>query len=139
MMGSAPPRAIDFGKNIQRILKMYKGKKLPTRFSIFLFWKNISRKFGFRGAIGGVQTPRSAISADVIFWCHMRHLMSYASFDVICAYDIKIWQWPIWLIWVSKEASGPQQSHLCIQFLQKNCFIIKKWKTCRQFFPFIHF
>ena len=38
IMGSAPPRAIHFGKKIQRILKMHKGKKLPTHLSIYLFW-----------------------------------------------------------------------------------------------------
>ena len=59
----------------------------------------------------------------------MRHLMSYASFDVICAYDINIWNPSIWLILVSKEASGPQQSHLWIRFGLKTSFEIQKLKN----------
>ena len=59
----------------------------------------------------------------------MRHLMSYASFDVICAYDINIWRQSIWPILVSKEASGPQESHLWVRFWIKNCFKIKKLKN----------
>jgi hypothetical protein len=39
----------------------------------------------------------------------MRHLISYD------AYDIKIWHQSIWPILVSKEAYGPQQSHLLMQ------------------------
>jgi hypothetical protein len=38
------------------------------------------------------------------------------------AYDINIRHVPIWSILVSKEASGPQQSHWLIRFLQINCF-----------------
>jgi hypothetical protein len=67
-------------------------------------------------------------------------LMSYI--DVICvtryqmthmksndAYNIKIGHRSIWPILVSKEASGPQQSHLCIRFWLNNCFKIQKLKS----------
>ena len=49
----------------------------------------------------------------VICWCHMRHLMSYVSFDVK------------WLILLSKEALGPQLYNLWVQFDIRNCFKIK--------------
>ena len=68
-----------------------------------------------------------------------RH-MSYI--DVICviwhqmtrmtsndAYDINIWHQSIWPILVSKEAFGPQQSHLWIRFWITNCIKVQKLKS----------
>ena len=65
----------------------------------------------------------------------LRHIsMTYASFVIIWhfmsydAYDIEIWHKSILTILVSKEASGPQQSHLCIRFWLNNYFKIRKMK-----------
>ena len=71
--------------------------------------------------------------------------MSYALFDIKChlmsndAYDIKIWCFSIWPILVSKEASGPQQSHLVIRFWLKNCVNIKKLKSWSAIFSHYKF
>ena len=82
----------------------------------------------------------SYIDVICVIWCHMRHLMSYVSFDVICAYDIDIWHQPILPILVSKEVSGPQQSQPLPRFCQKKkVLIFKNWKTCSEFFSFINF
>ena len=62
---------------------------------------------------------------DVI--CVIRHQMTHMTSND--AYDINIWLWSIWPILVSKEASGPQQSHLWIRFWLKNCFKIQKLKS----------
>ena len=75
---------------------------------------------------------------DDIDSCHI--LMSYASYDIKChimtndAYDIEIWRKSIWSILVSKEASGPEQSHPLIRFWLNNCFKIKMLKIGSEFF-----
>ena len=84
LMGSAPLRVILFGKRIQRILKMYKWKKLPTHFSILFFWNNFVAK-----------------SDQQVWLLWSRRLFRHqdkpyrpmSCLDVICAYDIKgrIW------------------------------------------------
>ena len=64
-----------------------------------------------------------------IGWCHIvmsyAHMTSNVTYD---AYDIKIWHQPFWPIWVSKEPSGPQQSHFWVGFCLKKYFNIQKWK-----------
>ena len=64
----------------------------------------------------------SYIDVICVIWCHMRHLMSND------AYDINIWHQSMLPILVSKEASGPQQSHLWVRFWLNNSFKIQKLK-----------
>ena len=62
---------------------------------------------------------------DVI--CVIRHQMTRMTSND--AYDINIWHQSIWPILVSKEAFGPQQSHLWIRFWITNCIKVQKLKS----------
>ena len=87
--------------------------------------QNRSNRQDWCGADASLDTKIGEIG-----WCHI--LMSYAHMTSNDAYDINIWHWPISPILVSKEASGPQQSHLLIRFWLKNCFKIQKLKNVRR-------
>ena len=103
---------------IQRILKIDKGKFVYDPYFIFLifyFFYDCFNRFDCCGPDTSLDTKINHIDL-----CHIS--MSYASFFKIWhfmsydAYDIKIWLNSIWSILVSKEVSGPQQSHPLIQF-----------------------
>ena len=103
--------------------------KFATSFSIFLVSTKSdqrvrllrSRRF-FRH-----QDRQNWLMSYIDVICVIRHQMTHMTSND--AYDINIWLWSIWPILVSKEASGPQQSHLWIRFWLKNCFKIQKLKS----------
>jgi hypothetical protein len=90
------------------------------------------------GPDGGLDTK-----IDKFDLCHIS--MSYASYVRIWhimsydAYDIDISYKSIWLILVSKQPSGPQQSHLCIQFWQTNLIKLKKIEISVGYFSLYKF
>ena len=71
------PKDLYSDPKIQRIFNFYKGKKISTHFSTFLFLNNFLANIGCTGVIPEVQTvvqtPRLTNFTDVIFHCHMRH------------------------------------------------------------------
>ena len=126
-----------FWPKIQRIFRIYKGKKFPTFFSFFYICKefisqNRMNRCNCCGPDGRLDTK-----IDQIAQCHIS--MSYATFVIIWhfmsydAYDIQIWRKSIWSILVSKRPSGPQQLHPSIQFWLNNCLKIKIFKNTSKF------
>ena len=120
VMGSASSKSILFGIKIQRMSKMYKGKKFPTHFSIFFILKQIFHWNRMNGCDCWGSDGRLDTKIDQYDWCHI--YMSYATYVIIYhimtydAYDIEIWHRSYWSILVSKRPSEPQQSHPFIRF-----------------------
>ena len=133
---NAFPRFIEFSCNISLFeipLEIYKGfsKFIKEKFDFleFQFFQFKTIIYPKSDVPMGLLRPRrfsrhqdrpnwltSYFDVICVIWCHTRHLMSND------AYDIKICHKSIWPILVSKEASGPQGSHLLIHFWLKNCF-----------------
>ena len=127
-----PKNRLKIWPKIQRIFKIYKGKKYSTLISSFFsFIKFVCQNRMNRSDCWGPDS-RLDTKIDQIDLCHIS--MSYASYDIIChiltydAYDIEIWHKSNWSILVSKRPSGPQQSHTFIRFWLENLIKVKKLK-----------